>query len=94
MNVLRAIDHFMTSEREKKRAIREGVAKLKSKPGWDPAKRERETPEEALEQLALETGSKQAYAEASACAACASRQAELEDESALCQEHLAQAMGL
>ena len=94
MNVLQAIHGTMTSERQRKKAIQRGVAKLKAKPGWDPAKRERESPEEALEELARETGSQRAYAAAVACEACAVRQNEFGDPSALCEVHLAEAMGL
>ena len=84
----------MDSHRKKKRAIADGVAKLKAKPGWDPTKLERESPEQALERLALETGTTKAYAESSVCEACTARQAELGDDSALCEAHLAKAMGL
>ena len=84
----------MTSERQRKKAIQRGVAELKGKPGWDPAKRERESPEDALEALAVEAGSQRAYEASVACEACAARQQEFDDSSALCETHLAEAMGL
>jgi hypothetical protein len=84
----------MSSQREKKRAIQAGVAKLKAKPGWDPANLERESPEDALDRLAVEAGSEKAYAESELCEACTRRQAEFDDASALCEMHLALAMGL
>ena len=84
----------MESNRKKKKAIQDGVAKLRAKPGWDPQKVERDSPERALERLASETATSAAYAEAPACKECLARQAELGDRSALCDTHLAQAMGL
>ncbi|SVD47197.1 uncharacterized protein METZ01_LOCUS400051, partial [marine metagenome] len=41
-----------------------------------------------------EVGSEKAYAESEVCEACTRRQAELDDASALCETHLALAMGL
>ncbi len=84
----------MTSNRDKKRAVQAGVAKLRAKPGWDPSNMQRESPEEALDRLAVASGSEKPYAQADACEACKARQVELEDPSALCEPHLAQAMGL
>lgn len=82
------------SNREKKRAARDGAAALRAKPGWDPRAQRSERPEERLRQLGQEARGEAAYARAGACEACAAARRALGDETALCDKHLAEAMGV
>ena len=81
------------SNRQRKKNVAQGVRRLKAKPGWDPASRVRESPEGAMARLDQESRSGKVYAEGEACQACVAARAEDGDESALCDAHLAAAMG-
>jgi hypothetical protein len=69
------------------------VRKLKQRQGWDPARFVSETPMERLQQLDQELKDEQVYAAASGCAACDAARAKVHDATALCDKHLAEAMG-
>ncbi len=64
---------------------------LRSKQGWDPTKRASEAPQEALRRLDQEARNEDIYA--SQCEACTSTREDSGDPTALCPEHLADAMG-
>jgi hypothetical protein len=69
------------------------VRRLKQKQGWDPARMVSETPMERLQQLDQELKDEQVYAAASGCDACDVARKKSGDASALCDKHLAEAMG-
>jgi len=82
------------SNREKKRIVSEGLRKLQNDPNWRP------TPKTHQDRLAELRRSDDVARidrvenEGDACVACAAARAELGDETALCEGHLAEAMGL
>lgn len=69
------------------------VRKLRAKKGWDPTKLTREEPLEALQRLDQEFASQDAYDGAQECQECMAVRASSGDDSALCDAHLARAMG-
>lgn len=74
--------------------INRQVRQLMNKPGWDPRRHVSEQPLEALQRLDQEARNEEIFADASTqCESCQVLRAKLHDETALCQEHLAQAMG-
>ena len=81
----------MTSNREKKRAVAQGVERLKSKPGWDPQGVTPRSPREALRELDQASKTEQAYT--IKCEACKTQRREEDDHTALCEEHLKEALG-
>ena len=83
----------MTSHRQKKKAIDEGVARLRNKPGWDPQAPKRSTVEEQLESLGQSERTQKTYTEGKACPACSSAREESGDDTTLCQAHFAELMG-
>lgn len=83
----------MTSEREKRRIAREGAQKLKNQPGWDPSTFKAKDPIQKLQELVASEMGQSAYAPDAVCEKCAKVRADLNDETALCEEHLAKAMG-
>ena len=82
------------SNRERKRVVKAGVRALKSKPGWDPARFAPEDTAERLDAAQQVTRSERIYDRAVACDACAREREDTGDTTALCDEHLAAAMGL
>ena len=83
-----------TSQREKKRITSKGVRDLRKMPGWDPAKFNRESAADALQALEDSGSQSRAYADASDCDACVSERHHTGDDTALCETHLMEAMGL
>ena len=73
--------------------IEKEVAKLRRKEGWDPSKIAREQPMEALQRLDQEMANDRVYGESDTCEACVMAREESGHETALCQEHFAEAMG-
>ncbi len=69
------------------------VRKLRSRPGWDPRKLVKEDPMDRLAEINQGLRSERTYDEADVCEACASARDSQDDETALCAEHLAEAMG-
>ena len=69
------------------------VRKLRTKKGWDPTKLTREEPLEALQRLDQEYASQEAYDGSSECPDCVALRESSGDPSALCDVHLARAMG-
>lgn len=80
------------SNRQKRKLVSDGVRKLKARPGWDPATHDSESPEEAMRRLDQESRSNKAYSQEEVCPACEAARAD-GDASALCESHLAAAMG-
>lgn len=83
----------MASKRAQKKMIKEGVAKLKKRPGWDPAGFVKEDPAEKLRSLDQESRNEGAYAGADVCSDCLRVREESGDDTALCDRHLQEAMG-
>ena len=81
------------SKRQQKKAARRGAHDLRDKPGWDPTKINGPIPLEALRDLSQKERTESAYGDAESCADCTAARAELEDDTALCDKHLARALG-
>ena len=88
----------MTSNREKKRIVDAGLRNLLSKPGWDPRKFRSgmtgiDADSTAMSSLQTErTGS--TYTKAEGCPECAKARKTSGDDTALCERHMREAMGL
>lgn len=82
------------SHRQKKQHAKVGAEALRQKAGWDPSAFQRQSPKEQLRALEQQEQSADAYSSAAVCPACLQARAQLQDETALCQIHLAEAMGL
>lgn len=80
--------------RSRDRMIREGVRKLRSKPGWDPSSVVKKSPAQQLRELEQSERTEASYEKASVCQACQDAQEKTGDGTALCSEHFAEAMGL
>lgn len=76
-----------------RRAAKRGARALRGRPGWDPTAHVRESPQDALQRLDQEARDAAAYADADACSACAKLRAASGDATALCETHMAAAMG-
>lgn len=81
------------SNRQRKKYINQEVNRLRKKPGWDPHNQTKTSPLEQLQRLDQELQSERAYTEASTCNACLRAQQKTGDTSALCEEHITQALG-
>ena len=84
----------MTSNREKKKKLQEGAARLRAKPGWDPANFQRKSPEEQLRDLNQQSRNDETYDVSSDYDDCQEARESSGDPTTLCQQHLAEAMGL
>ena len=82
-----------TSNREKRRIAREGARRLQKKEGWDTTAFKARDPKERLRELDQQVRDEAVYGEAGACEACVKARVEADDETALCEQHLAEAMG-
>ena len=80
------------SNKEKKRSIRAGVDALRLRPGWDPSEPGAGKAELAHAQQADRSAT--VYARSDDCGACEQERASTGDSTALCEEHLAAAMGV
>ena len=82
------------SNRHKKKVVKEGLQELKNKPGWDvEAFVRRNNPEQQLRDFDQDLRGNQVYDESGGCGQCEKARRENGDETALCDEHLAAAMG-
>lgn len=81
------------SNRQKKKLVAEGVARLRNKPGWDPSAFVPADPLERLMELDQQSRGEQTYQEATECEQCAEERARTGDDTVLCARHLAEAMG-
>jgi hypothetical protein len=82
------------SNRQKKQLAKDGAASLRQKAGWDPSSFQKQSAKEQLRDLSQQEKSAGAYQDADACQDCTKIRAELQDQTALCQKHLAEAMGM
>ena len=77
-----------------KKDIEREAANLRRSGKLDPSRIVKESPEEELRALGQETRTERAFAAAAECVYCARERREKNDGTALCREHLAEAMGL
>ncbi len=86
-------DSGPSSNRHKKRVVQQGLRALKNKPGWDPEAFAQRDTEQELAHLEQKMRDHQVYQEADACSDCDDLRRDTGDDTALCQVHMAQAMG-
>lgn len=82
-----------SSKRQKRQSIRHGAHNLRNKPGWDPTNFERDDPLERLRDLSQQERTEASFNAAAGCAACQKEAETSGKDDALCQTHLAEAMG-
>jgi len=82
-----------SSKRQKRQSIRHGAHQLRSKAGWDPTNFERDDPMERLRDLSQAERTESSFRAAGECEACKAATLESGRDDALCQTHLAEAMG-
>ena len=81
-------------KRQQRKAARQGARDLRGRVGWDPKKMiRRQEPEEALRDLEQREQTESTYDAAESCPDCRSVREELGDQTALCERHLARALG-
>ncbi|MBM4394987.1 MAG: hypothetical protein FJ087_04780 [Deltaproteobacteria bacterium] len=82
------------SRRQRKRVTAAGVRRLAGLAEWDPAATPRVSAGERAREVFQSERSGRAYEVAEKCAACAAARRATGDPTALCEAHLAEAMGL
>lgn len=87
----------MTSNREKKRIVQAGVRRVIATTGWDPASFRPRDDQSATGRAATEI--RQAltaavYGDTGTCPDCARARSELNDQTALCERHMKEALGM
>ncbi|HOU54591.1 MAG TPA: hypothetical protein PLQ97_11740 [Myxococcota bacterium] len=88
------MDPIPPSRRARKRLVQQGVRRLRALPGWDPARRVPDPDPLAGPRGALEDARQAEVAlQAASCPDCAARRQEEGDPTALCDRHLAAALG-
>lgn len=82
------------SHRHRKRVASAGLRRLAGVAAFDPRAMPRTSPAERARELAQEARTGETYAEATACPDCALAREDTRDPTALCERHMAEAMGL
>ena len=77
----------------RRRVVKEGLRKLRAKPGWDPAATSRPSAAEELNRVSELGRADRLQSVASTCEACLARQAELNDATAYCDDHMREILG-
>lgn len=85
--------HKEMSKRQQKKLVEEGVRELRNKPGWDPASFVSPDIKEKLLVLDQQSAGERAYSQGESCAECLAVREKKNDDTALCERHLAEAMG-
>jgi len=80
------------SNKEKKRSIRAGVDALRARPGWDPG--DPTAGKAGLAHAQQADRSATVYARSEDCESCHKQRLETGDDTSLCDDHLAAAMGV
>lgn len=83
-------DENEKSKRQRRKAAREGARKLRNDPAWAAVAKD---PAQKLRELDQELRGARVYGESDECPACVKAREAAGDETALCDEHLAEAMG-
>ena len=81
------------SKRQDRKEARAATHKLRKDPAWSVEGFKPKGPREKLRELETAEKSAEAMEASSECTACAEVRASSGDETAICQEHLAAAMG-
>jgi hypothetical protein len=81
------------SHRQKKKTIEQGVRELRARPGWDVEAFRPADPLEQLMALDQQVRDQKAFAKAAECTRCIEARQQANDDTALCDTHLAEAMG-
>lgn len=82
------------SNRKKKRIIQQGLRELKNKPGWDvEAFLSGPSQQEKMRDFEQQLQSNQVFSESEQCQDCLDARSTSGDDTALCDTHLAAAMG-
>lgn len=81
------------SKRQDRKNARAAAHKLRKDPSWSTEGFKAKDPMEKLRELEVAEKSAKAMDASSECASCADERETTGDETALCQEHLADAMG-
>jgi|GEM_PF-811601 len=81
------------SKRQKKKIVEAGLRELKNKPGWDIEAFRSASPEDALRELEQTFRGNRAFSQSAECEDCLKIRTQSGDDTALCETHLAAAMG-
>lgn len=81
----------IVSKREKKRITKDGAARLRARPGWDPTTFRSEGPKDALQNLNQGERTQSAYE--TECDLCLELRRQNDDPTALCEAHLKEVLG-
>ncbi|AWV88578.1 hypothetical protein [Bradymonas sediminis] len=81
------------SKRQKKKIVEAGLRELKNKPGWDIEAFRSRSPQEALRDFEQDFRGNRVFAKSEQCGDCLEVREQLGDDTALCDVHLAAAMG-
>lgn len=82
-----------SSNRRKKKIVQEGLRQLKNKPGWDVEAFASRNIQDDLRDFDQQLRGNQVYQESGLCQDCVQVRNQSDDETALCDKHLAEAMG-
>jgi hypothetical protein len=82
-----------TSKRQKKKIVQEGLKGLKNKPGWDVEAFRSAPPEENLRDFDQQLRGNRVFSQSDDCEDCLQLRQKSGDATALCDDHLAAAMG-
>lgn len=77
-----------------RRSVERAARSLRQKPGWDPSRNSRDPAEDAFERLVRQARASRVAGETTECVQCVEIRVETGDDTALCERHLAEAMGL
>ena len=81
------------SKRQDRKKAREAAHKLRKDPSWNPSGFKAKDPMEKLRELEAQEKSEEAMQASQECADCSAARKETNDDTALCDDHLAAAMG-
>ena len=82
-----------SSNRYKKKIVQDGLRALKNKPGWDVEAFASRNPQDNLRDFDQQLRGHQVYDQSGLCEHCAQLRSDSGDQTALCDQHLAEAMG-
>ena len=83
----------MADDKPNRDDVRRAAHNLRRKAGWGTDDFQAKSPMEKLQELDAQARGDDAYEQAQACTDCVKARTETGDETALCEKHLAEAMG-
>lgn len=87
-------DSKSASNRKKKKVVQQGLRELRNKPGWDiEAFLSGPSQAEKMRDFEQQLQSNQVFSQSQECSHCQEARQKSGDETALCDSHLAEAMG-